>query len=541
MARPIGELLTEAGIINEEMIRYALQVQKVSKERLGEILLRLRFVTDTEIARVLSEQSGHPFTDLAGVLPEVEVLRQLPYNFAQRYDLLPVALENGELIVVTADPFDDQGLSRISRFARNPIRLQVAPRSKLREDIQHHYYFAEHPIEQEVERIATAAQSERNWSPERLVELLIDTAIDMGASDVHINPTGFATLVSYRIDGVLQLRYSLPAQIHHRLSSTIKIESSMDIAEMNRPQDGRRTYAFLQEEYDLRVSIIPTIRGENVVIRVLSGGGELISAESIGFRAEQVEAVQRIADRPFGMLLVTGPTGSGKSTTLYAMLRKINAMEKNVLTIEDPVEYNMPLIRQMAVNERAGITFSSAIRNFLRQDPDVMLVGEIRDGETAGLAVTAAQTGHLVLSTLHTNDASGAIPRLRDLGVEDFLISSSLAGIVAQRLVRRLCPYCKEEVALAAQEKERLKLNVDIVQQHVGCEHCQDTGYIGRTAVGEVLEVDDDIRRLIDAQATSLAIKAACVEKGMKTMWDSALQLVEQGVTDLYEIERVII
>ncbi|MBK1735937.1 hypothetical protein CKO15_11740 [Halorhodospira abdelmalekii] len=540
VSRPIGQLLQEAGIITREQVEYALQIQRISRERLGNVLQQLRFATDREVATVLAQQAGLPFESLAGALPDPEVLRQLPYNFAQRYEILPLRFVDGQLEVAIADPFDSAGTSRASRFTRYPLTLRVAPRGRLRQQIQRLYYFAEHPIDAEVERIALDARAGRNYSPERLTELLITGAVEVNASDIHLNPTPIASLVSYRIDGVMQLRYALPAAAHTRLVSAVKVAANMDIAEQNRPLDGRMTFEFLGERFDLRISTAPERNGESMVLRVLSGSGELISTENVGFFPDQIELLHRMVDIPYGLLLVTGPTGSGKSTTLYAGMRRINSMEKNILTIEDPVEYDMPLVRQVSVNERAGLTFASAIRSFLRHDPDVMLVGEIRDQETAQLAIRAAQTGHLVLSTLHTNDAAGAIVRMRDLGIESYLLSSSLVGIFAQRLLRQLCPHCKEAYTPSEQERERFGLQVETIYRAQGCERCMRTGYLGRSAVGEVIEMDDEIRARIDENANAMELQQLAVEKGMRTLWQSALLLVEQGETDLTEVERVI-
>jgi type IV pilus assembly protein PilB len=372
------------------------------------------------------------------------------------------------------------------------------------------------------------------------VELFLDTAVDLGASDVHFNPTENVTLITYRIDGVLQPQYSLPAVMHNRLISTIKISAGMDIAEQNRPQDGRMTVKYLGEDFDLRISTVPTAYGENMVIRVLSGGVSILSLSDLGFGDDQVAITGRLGREPHGMILATGPTGSGKSTTLYALLRSINCIDRNVMTVEDPIEFDMPMAHQVAVNEKAGITFASAIRTFFRQDPDVILVGEIRDEETATLGIRAALTGHLVLSSLHANDAAGAITRLNDLGVGFFLLSTSLSGIIAQRLVRRLCPYCKRPAATTDEERRRFKLENTQILKAVGCAHCRRTGYLGRLAIGEVLEVDEEMRELIAQGKSSIEINRAAVRKGMRTLKQSALQLVAAGATDLAEVDRVV-
>ncbi len=538
--KPIGALLKEAGVITEEMILYALKVQKTTGEHLGGTLLRIGFVTDTEVASVLAQQSELPFADLKGAMPDAKILGQIPFNFAQKAKALPFNFVDGKLEVAIADPFDSRMLGNLERFSRFPLSLMVAPEGELRRKIEQLYYLADHPIFEEVERIGQDAGAERTFSAEHLSELILSTAIENGSSDIHISPTGFATLISYRIDGVLQLTYTLPKITHSRLVASFKVISDMDIADQNRPQDGRTSFEFLGETYDLRVSTIPTPHGENLVIRVLVGGSGMITVEDLGFSAAQVEQVTKMTSAPYGMILATGPTGSGKSTTLYSILRKVNSMEKNVMTIEDPIEYQMSLVHQVAVNPKAGVTFASAIKSFLRQDPDVILIGEIRDEETAVLASRAALTGHLVLSTLHTNDASGAVARLRDLGLGDFMLSSTLTGIIAQRLIRKLCPFCKQEVKLSVEEKADFELKAELHFSKNGCDHCRGTGYMGRMVVGEVLEVDEKMKELISEGGSPHEIGRTAEKNGMISLRQSALALIEVGRTDIAEFMRVV-
>jgi len=537
--RPIGELLKEAGIITDEMINYALTIQRVSRERLGDVLLRLRFTTDTEVARVLARQSDLPYEPLDAFVPVSGALAQLPFTIAQKTGLLPIEVIDGNLVVATHDPFNIEIENRIGRFTSYPFTLVVAPASRLNRLVQRAYYIAEHPIDEEVERLAETILAGREFSAERLFDLLISSAIDLNASDLHISPTPAAMLVSYRVDGVLQLRYALPPQTHGRVVSTCKVRAGLDIADATRAQDGRMSFTFLDGNYDLRVSTMPATQGENLVVRILSGGGELISLEDIGFNAQQLEVLRTMTSSPNGTILVTGPTGSGKTTSLYGMLRRINAMEKNVLTIEDPVEYQMPLMHQVEVNEKAGINFAGAIRSFLRQDPDVILVGEIRDEETATQAMRAAQTGHLVFSSLHTNDALGAIMRLRDLGVVDYILSSSLIGIVAQRLLRRLCQHCKRPMDATPDELwESLPMNS--LYEHVGCEHCHGTGYSGRQAVAEVLLIDEELSRRIESGSSPYELNRIAKERGHITMHVAAVEMVKAGLTDISEFKRVL-
>ena len=540
MAKPIGELLKEAGIITDEHIDYALRVQKAVKKRFGDILRDLGFVTDSEIALVVAKQSGLDFIDLDTVSPSKDALSKVPKNFSIQNNILPISVDGDTLIIALSDPYNERVKAMINRFHRGNIVYKVAPATVLAKKIERFYYIAENPISQTIEEMARTVTNGGEISIENLLNLIIEDAIDKSASDIHINPVDEATLVSYRIDGVLHLFHSLPISIHSRLVSTVKVRSSMDIATTNVPQDGAMIYEFLREKYDFRVSTVPTIYGENVVIRILGGHSKHISLEQIGFNEKQLEVVRKAISAPYGIILATGPTGAGKTTTLYALLRRINSMERNVLTIEDPVEFKIPLIHQVNVNEKANLTFASAIRSFLRQDPDVMLVGEIRDEETATLAIRAALTGHLVLSTLHTNDAISAISRLKDLGINDFLLSSSLTAVIAQRLVRKLCPHCKRPVEPDEYVKKQLSSdNIDRVYEHVGCEVCNYTGYIGRVAAAEIFLVDEKIKEMIAEGVAISQIKRYLFDERMQTMRNSAFELVRQGLTDIKEVQRV--
>jgi type II secretory ATPase GspE/PulE/Tfp pilus assembly ATPase PilB-like protein len=540
MAKPIGVLLKEAGIITEEMIVYALKVQEATGERLGDTLLRIGFVTDREVATILAQQTELDFIDPKEIVPDPKILSLIPFNFAQKSNFLPVGIHKKKLVVAVSDPFNTRAIGNIERFAGFPVRLAIAPQTILTQRIEHLYYQIDHPISDEVEKICNDAQNGRAFSAERLYELLLSTAIEEGSSDIHVSPTEFASLASYRIDGVLQLRYSMPPVTHSRIVAAFKVAAGMDIADQNRPQDGRMSFEFLREKFDLRVSTIPTAHGENLVIRVLVSGSSMIPVESLGFTERQIKDLVRMTNAPYGMILATGPTGSGKSTTLYGLLRKVNSMEKNVMTVEDPIEYQMPLIHQVAVNPKAGITFASAIKSFLRQDPDVILIGEIRDEETSLLSTRAALTGHLVLSTLHTNDAPGAVARLRDLGLGDFMLSSTLMGVVSQRLIRLLCSHCKKEFVYSDSVKIRIGLKGANHFQHDGCKRCRTTGYSGRQVIGELLEVNDQVRELIATGNGPHEIKRQAVNSGMMTLSQSGVQLLENGKTDVSEYDRVV-
>ncbi len=537
MTKRIGQLLEENGIIDNAKIEYALSVQKTVKKRVGDLLIDLNFVTDRDVAGILSRQSGIPFKELVAYEPSKDALAAVPHNFSAQNNILPLAIEDGKLIVAIADPYDERTKTMLSRFSNGQISYFLSSRSEISKNIEKFYYLATHPIDELIDLIRKNILNNLAISVENLVNLLIESAIYNRASDIHISPTEQATLISYRIDGVMHLFYTLPASIHTRIVSTVKIRSSMDIAKSNSPQDGSMNYEIFNEKYDFRVSTVPTIYGENLVIRIL-GGDNQISLHQIGFNNSQLDMIDKAVKSPFGIILVTGPTGSGKTTTLYALLQKINYIEKNVMTIEDPVEYKMPLIHQVSVNEKARVTFVSAIRSFLRQDPDAMLIGEIRDEETAALAIKSALTGHLVLSTLHTNDAIGAISRLTDLKIGNFLLSSSITAIIAQRLLRKLCQFCKKEYCADDQTKKELGVEKNIYK-HAGCDKCAKTGYIGRIAASEIVLIDNKMRGMIAENRSPVEFYEYTAKKGVATIKDSAMALLKRGITDLSEIERV--
>jgi len=532
MHKKIGELLIEKGFVNDEYIRFALKEQESTGERVGEILVRLGIVTDIEVAMVLAEQSGKKFVDLTDFSFDKKVLGIMPISFARQYSVLPLSNDNGTLRIAVSDPFDIRIPELVTRFTNNTIDVSVAANSQIRRLIERSHYLLEHPVVEEINRMVETLKRNENAAinVEYLTELIISSAIINRATDIHITPTNKTMHISYRIDGVLQLFYTLPVSVHPRIVSAIKVSSGMDIAEQRKSQDGRMSFSFAGEKFDLRVSTMLTSFGENVVLRILTRSATLYSMDNLGFSMSDCEKIKNLFKKPFGMIIVCGPTGAGKTTTLYAILRQVNAIEKNVLTVEDPIEYTFPLIRQTQVNVRAGITFASATKHFLRQDPDVMLIGEMRDTETAQIAVRASMTGHLVFSTLHTNDAIGVIPRLLDLGVNNYLIGSSLLGVIAQRLVRKICPYCKEEIIKDGKKSYRGK----------GCERCNFTGYLGRTAIGEILVVTEKIAQMIIDSAPLYEIKKQAQQEGMTTLLEDAMEKVKTGTTTIEEVERVV-
>jgi len=517
--------LQTMGRLSHQQADYARRVARSLAEPASQVLRLLRLASDSDIARALATLHSLStwWPDAAQV--DTAALARVPFAFARQHRMLPVRAEGDVLQIAIDNPDDADARQRLRRHVPGEVHWIVSPRAPLSAAIEMAYHFATHPSAAELERELARVGGDLDGG--RLVRLALADGVERGASDVHFTPSGFALMISFRIDGVLQLQHVLPAALHVRVASAIKVEAGMDIAESRKPQDGSFALPLAGQQFDLRVSSMPTTHGENLVVRILSLRGDVLPLDQSGFWPEQVAQIERLMRAPDGLVLTTGPTGSGKTTTLYAGLRLINALERNIMTVEDPVEYHVPLVRQVRLNERAGMTFASAVKGFLRQDPDVMLVGEIRDAETASMAVRAAQTGHLVPATLHTNDAVGAIGRLRDLSVPAYLMSSTLRGVIAQRLVRRLCTHCREHIA-----GQRYKA--------VGCDRCNGTGYRSRLAVGEVLVIDDALRTMIDEQAGEAAIRRSLMSRGFQPMRAWARRLVEAGVTDEAELDRVL-
>ena len=513
--------------LSSVQLGHVRKVQVALRLPVSEVLLKLRFLGDLDIAEALAGISGYPLHQADHREADPAMLGLVPYAFAKRHNILPLRQQAALTVVATADPFDERVLSQLSRYLPGEVAWVVAPRGVLARAIESAYHFAQHPSALDVERALAGGADKIDGS--RLVRSVIGGAIEAGASDVHFSPADFASLVYYRLDGVLQLRHVLPAAAHSRLVSALKIEGGMDIAETRKPLDGSFSFNFLNQMCDLRVSSMPTTQGENMVVRVLSAGGDVLPLGLLGFNETHQQQIHKLLSAPHGIVLVTGPTGSGKTTTLYAALRGVNVLENNVMTVEDPVEYNVPLIRQVAMNEKAGMTFAAAIRGFLRQDPDVMLVGEIRDTETAEMAVRAAQTGHLVPATLHTNDAVGAVTRMRDLGVASYLLSASLNGVIAQRLLRKLCLHCRAPAVGSLAE-----------YASVGCARCHDTGYMGRVALGEVLEINDELREAINRGASEPELRKIAIDEGFISLKQSGQRLLQVGITDRSELQRVL-
>jgi type IV pilus assembly protein PilB len=564
----LGEMLLEAGIITKEQLEDALRDQKKEKEdtrkkekrRIGHILTDLGYATNEQIGPLLEKQAGFPYANLEKIVIEGEVAKLAAAELCRRYQFIPFAKENGTLKIAIANPQDLPALEDIKFVTGHNLKIMIAPEKAILNSLDQHYGLPdtmkdiagtisaqEIEIAGEGELTLAKLQAMAEDAPViKIVNLILMQSVDEGASDIHIEPYEREVRLRYRVDGILHQVSSPPKRTHPAIVSRIKIMAELDIAERRLPQDGRIMIRIREKEIDLRVSIIPTVFGEKVVMRILDRSSLKLEMVALGFEKEDLEKFKEGIQRPYGMLLVTGPTGSGKTTTLYTALEEINTIDKNIMTIEEPVEYQLEGLNQMQVNPEIGLTFATSLRHFLRQDPDIIMVGEIRDYETAEIAIRAALTGHLVLSTLHTNDATSAVTRLVDMGVEPFLVTSSVHMVQAQRLVRKICEKCKEETDPPSELVERAKpMDEDFAEGKVkfykgkGCTNCGDTGYKGRLALFEVVGLNDKIKELILAKAPPHQIRRVAIESGMTTLAQSGLYKVKKGITTLEEVFRV--
>ena len=549
------------GLLTAQQLEQALAAQRRTGAFLGETLVTLGLVKTRDIGPVLAEALGVAYLNPRECEIEREVVDLAPESFIRQHTVLPVRVEEGRLHVAMADPLDLSVLDDLKLISGLPVVPLLSMERDLLATINLHFDTSRH-AEQAIRDIdaekAASGESQSEPSAEelsvlaadapvvRLVNLVINGAINRGASDIHLEPQKDDMRVRYRLDGLLYDQMTIPRNHQAAVVSRVKISARMNIAERRLPQDGRIALTNHGREFDLRVSTMPSIFGEKVVMRLLEKTSMRLPFEDLGFLPDQQQLFQWLLARPYGMILVTGPTGSGKSTTLYAALSTINEPTRNIITIEDPVEYQLPGITQTETNPKVGMTFARGLRTMVRQDPDVIMVGEIRDLETAEIAVQAALTGHLVFSTLHTNDAPGALVRLENMGVEPFLISSSVIGVLAQRLARVICPSCKQFYTPSADVIKSLSsigvaLPKDVqLARGVGCEECDHLGYRGRTAIYEVMRVSDALREQVLARQSAVALREQARADGMKTMKESGLEKVLQGVTTAEEVLRVI-
>lgn len=547
--------LVKKGMITKEQLEEAKETSKKTGLPFDKVLIKKGIITEENIAAVLSERLNLPFMDLSDYLIDASVIKLVPESLAHKYKLIPLFKIEETLTVAMADPRDINALDQVRLQSKCEVEPVLATETAIKNAIDQ-YYSVGAGVEEVIKQMdeVKSKAKDRVISKEelariaedapviKLVNLIFIQAVKDKASDIHIEPEERLLRVRYRIDGVLHEGVKPPKSLEAAITSRIKVLAKMDIAEKRKPQDGRIQLKMQGRDIDLRVSSFPTVYGENIVIRLLDKTSVLLGLAELGMRSATLEVYDKLIKRPFGIILVTGPTGCGKTTTLYASLSIINSAEKNIITIEDPVEYQLNMIRQTQINPKAGLTFASGLRSILRQDPDIIMVGEVRDIETAEIAIQAALTGHLVFSTLHTNDAAGALTRLIDMGIEPFLISSSIIGVLAQRLVRVICPKCKEKLipTEAMLEDLQLKRADDIAfYRGKGCPHCRDTGYIGRTGIFELLVINDDIKKLIIAKAPVDEIKKEAMASGMKTLRDDGIEKALAGVTSVEEALRV--
>jgi len=553
MHKKIGEILLEMGFITETEIKRILEIQiaEGGRRRFGEILLAGE-MPEERILKALAVQFNMPVVD-AQEFPEQFPVEKISYQFLENNALLPLGLGDGVLKIAVSDPMNTECIETIRSSLGYEVETVLAGRDEILRHLQLLKASRSAVMQQVIE---DAAEDEaagpdvtgeishlRDLAQEKgiiqLVNLIIENAVKDRASDIHIEPGEISVRARYRIDGVLYEKEIFPVRMYSAISSRVKLLAQMNIAERRLPQDGRIKVSAGGKAVDIRVSTLPTIYGESIVMRLLDKESSFITLEQLGFDRVLLDIYEETIKRPYGMILITGPTGSGKSTTLYASLDKINSSEKKIITIEEPVEYLMSGINQIQVRPKIGLTFAGGLRHIVRQDPDIIMVGEIRDIETAGIAIHAALTGHLLFSTLHTNDAPGAITRLMDMGIENYLVSSTLICVMAQRLVRKTCTRCR--VSRPVPEEMRRKFDYTITDMWVGegCEHCSGTGYRGRVGIFEVLPVGDEIRELVMRRATVKEIKDKAVALGMRTLREDGIQKVKDGITTIDEVLRV--
>jgi general secretion pathway protein E len=560
--RPLlGRILGEKFNLLDTKLEEALAYQREKGGRLGEALLHLRVLREEELLEALAQQfelAWLPHLEVSHI--DHELIKRVPISFAHRYRILPLRYEDGAVVVATTDPLETVALDDLRLLLGKPIRPVLTTGLALLACLNRVYDEAASPAgaEQVMEDMAAAENLDQlaheldepqdlldatDEAPIiRLVNSVLFQAVRQRASDIHFESFERGLVVRYRIDGVLYPVLTPPKRLQSSIIARLKIMAGLNIAEKRLPQDGRFAIRTAGKDVDLRVSVLPTSHGERVVLRLLEKENRLLNLTEMGFSTDRLSSIQQLIQLAHGIILVTGPTGSGKTTTLYAALSQINAPDKNIITVEDPVEYQLLGIGQMQVNPKINLTFAAGLRSILRQDPDVIMIGEIRDRETAEIAIHASLTGHLVFSTLHTNDAASAATRLIDMGIEPFLVASSVMAVLAQRLLRQICPDCKKPYRPTVDELIRLGLDGKgpfTFYRGAGCPNCSQTGYRGRTGIYELLVLDDEVRRLIGAKADSSAIKQAAIAKGMITLKQEGAMKVAQGVTTTEEVMRI--
>ncbi len=558
--KQVGQILVAKGVLTEEQIERAVEEQRARghRELLGEIIIELGLATEDQVVEALAEAYGVPYAKLSPRLADAKVVELIPRDYLDKHNVLPLFKIRGTLTVAMAEPSNVFLIEEISRMTGCSVQVVAACAGDMKAILGQYVNAANvfviddiiddvsddtfELIESKVEDIANLEGMAGDSPVIKLVNYLIYAGVKEGASDIHIEPDEGRLRIRNRVDGVLYEKLSPPAQLMAPIVSRIKIMAGMDIAERRLPQDGGIHVMMEGRPIDLRVSSLPNMHGEKVVIRIIDNAKALINLETLGFSIEMLKHFRQMLNQPHGMVLVTGPTGSGKSTTLYAALLEINSPERNVCTVEDPIEYNLSKVNQFQVNEKIGLKFATVLRALLRQDPDVIMVGEVRDDDTARTAVQAALTGHMVLSTLHTNDAASAVTRLNNIGVENFLVSASLVAILAQRLVRKICPHCRiefEPTPNIRHAMQKLNLAVDKLHRGEGCTKCHGTGYLGRIGIYELFVPTDDIRQAISDGAALQQLRKLALAEGMTTLYQDGMEKVKAGITTAEEVFRV--
>ena len=547
----LGDLLVEAGKISADQLDYVLKKQRSSGKRIGELFIEDKIITEDDILDVLEVQLGIERVFIDAIYVDKDAVKSIPESLASRYNLIPIAFEGNNIKVVMSDPLNIFALDDVKIASGYEVEPLIATSDEIKRAIDRYYstQFVQKAAddltkEQNLRANEDVKETEdiRNAPAVRLADSIIKNAVKARASDIHIEPFEKYIKIRYRIDGELQEVLKSPKETAAALVTRIKIMSNMNIAEKRLPQDGRILTTVDEKEFDLRVSVLPTVYGEKIVIRVLNRESFLISKQELGLGSDDLEKLDRITKSPYGIILVTGPTGSGKSTTLYTILNDLNKADRNIVTIEDPVEYLMEGVNQVNVNTKSGLTFASGLRSILRQDPDVIMIGEIRDNETAEIAIRAAITGHLVLSTIHTNDAASAVVRLTDMGIEPYLVSTSISGVIAQRLVRKICPHCIKEYLATDYEKKILGEDTSTpikLYRGQGCTLCGNSGYIGRMGVFEIMEINRELREHIVKNKTTDELKDEGIKNDMKTIGMSCKKLVLDGITTIDELVKI--
>jgi type IV pilus assembly protein PilB len=549
----LSQLLIKNNVINEKQLASALERQKESGSSLGRVLLEMGVVKENQLAEVIAHELGLGYVDLLEYKINIQATTSIEESTAQRYTCIPIDFEDGKLVVAMADPTNIYALDDIRLSTGYEVKPVVSAKEDIISAIQRYYHLDTDVVEEALEGkdfddTETISGVVEDTPLVRFTTTMIAEAINRGASDIHVDPRENEVLIRYRIDGVCQEIKRVPKNIHQGIVSRIKIISDLNIAERRVPQDGHFGMVSAGKSIDFRVAILPTVYGEKVVLRILDKSSILLRLEDLGFLPEALEKYRQAFILPHGALLVTGPTGSGKSTSLYATLNVLNTEEKNITTVEDPVEYRLGGINQVQVNPKAGLGFANALRNILRTSPDILMVGEIRDRETAKTAIEAALTGHLVLSTLHTNDAPSALPRLIEMGVESFLVSSAINCVLAQRLVRKLCSNCKVPYEPDPDVLRTLHFPLDDSDGDLilykanenGCAKCNGTGYKGRIGLYEVMPMSEGIQRLTVQEASATIIMNQAIEEGLLTMKDDGFVKVKMGLTSIEEVMRVV-